>query len=104
MTLPAEVTPEPTATTGTGPDTGPDTGAGTGPGTGRPPYRWRWAALFVVLAGEVMDLLDALVTNIAGPSIRAGLGGSSSVIQWLGASYTLAMAAGLITGGRLGDL
>ena len=47
------------------------------------PYRWRWVALFVILAAEVMDLLDALVTNIAGPSIRADLGGSASTLQWL---------------------
>jgi EmrB/QacA subfamily drug resistance transporter len=68
------------------------------------PYQWRWVALFVLLAAEVMDLLDALITNIAAPSIRADLGGSASTIQWLGASYTLAMAVGLITGGRLGDI
>ncbi|MEV6367589.1 MFS transporter [Micromonospora musae] len=68
------------------------------------PYRWRWLALAVILAAEVMDLLDALVTNLAGPAIRADLGGSASLIQWLGAGYTLAMAIGLITGGRLGDL
>ncbi|MEW9533246.1 MFS transporter [Microbispora sp. NPDC049125] len=67
-------------------------------------YRTRWAALFVILAAEVMDLLDALVTNIAAPTIRADIGGGSSLIQWLGAGYTLAMAVGLITGGRLGDL
>ena len=35
-----------------------------------PPYRYRWIALFVILAVEVMDLLDSLVTTIAGPSIR----------------------------------
>ena len=35
------------------------------------PYRYRWVALFVILAVEVMDLLDALVTTIAGPVIRA---------------------------------
>ncbi|MEV1330612.1 MFS transporter [Micromonospora costi] len=69
-----------------------------------PPYRWRWLALAVILAAEVMDLLDALVTNLAGPAIRADLGGSESLIQWLGAGYTLAMAVGLVTGGRLGDL
>lgn len=69
-----------------------------------PAYRWRWVALFVILAAEVMDLLDALVTTIAGPSIRRDLGGSESLIQWLGAGYTLAMAVGLVTGGRLGDL
>src|SRR4051794_14203047 len=69
-----------------------------------PQYRYRWVALFVILAVEVMDLLDALVTNIAGPVIRADLGGSYSLIQWLGASYTLAMSIGLLTGGRLGDI
>ncbi|MEO3869256.1 DHA2 family efflux MFS transporter permease subunit [Nonomuraea sp. B12E4] len=68
------------------------------------PYRWRWAALFVILAAEVMDLLDALVTAIAAPTIQRELGGSDSLVQWLGAGYTLAMAVGLITGGRLGDL
>jgi EmrB/QacA subfamily drug resistance transporter len=68
------------------------------------PYRWRWAALFVILAAEVMDLLDALVTTIAAPTIQKDLGGSDSLVQWLGAGYTLAMAVGLITGGRLGDL
>jgi EmrB/QacA subfamily drug resistance transporter len=51
-----------------------------------------------------MDLLDSLVTNIAGPVIREELGGSYSLIQWLGAAYTLAMAIGLLTGGRLGDI
>lgn len=69
-----------------------------------PAYRWRWAALLVILAAEVMDMLDALITNIASPTIRAELGGSASVMQWLAAGYTLAMAVGLITGGRLGDL
>ncbi|WP_018566168.1 MFS transporter [Streptomyces sp. PsTaAH-124] len=68
------------------------------------PYRWRWAALFVILAAEVMDLLDAVVTNIAGPSIRADVGGGASTLQWLAAAYTLSMAVGLVTGGRLGDI
>ncbi|MGP3910744.1 MFS transporter [Nonomuraea sp. 10N515B] len=68
------------------------------------PYRWRWPALAVVLAGSVMELLDATVTNIAGPTMRAELGGGASLIQWLGAAYTLAMTAGLLTGGRLGDI
>ncbi|MEU8246151.1 MFS transporter [Nonomuraea sp. NPDC048916] len=68
------------------------------------PYQWRWIALAVILAAEVMDLLDALVTIIAAPTIQRELGGSASLVQWLGAGYTLAMAVGLITGGRLGDL
>ncbi len=68
------------------------------------PWPWRWIAMFVILAAEVMDLLDALATNIAAPSIRSDLGGSETLVQWLGASYTLAMAIGLLTGGRLGDI
>ncbi|MEV4250612.1 MFS transporter [Streptosporangium canum] len=77
-------------------DTGPPATAG--------PYRWRWIALCVILAAEAMDLLDSMITTIAAPSIQADLGGPSSMIQWLSAGYTLAMAVGLVTGGRLGDL
>ncbi|MEU0485515.1 MFS transporter [Streptosporangium sp. NPDC006013] len=77
----------------------------TGPSpTGAEPYRWRWVALCVVLTAEVMDLMDAMITTIAAPSIQKDLDGSSSMIQWLSAGYTMAMAVGLITGGRLGDL
>ncbi|MEV0127234.1 MFS transporter [Dactylosporangium sp. NPDC050688] len=73
------------------------------------PYRWRWAVLAVVLAAEVMDLLDATVIAIAGPSIRADLigvqtAGGTAFLQWLAAGYTLAFAVGLVTGGRLGDI
>ncbi|RJL30938.1 MFS transporter [Bailinhaonella thermotolerans] len=68
------------------------------------PYRWRWMALAVVLIAEIMDLLDATVTNIAAPAIRAELGGGNSLMQWIGAGYVLAFAVGLVTGGRLGDI
>ncbi|MFC7595530.1 MFS transporter [Terrabacter sp. GCM10028922] len=68
------------------------------------PHPWRWAALFVILAAEVMDLLDALVTVIAGPSVVRDIGGTSTSIQWFTAAYTVAMAAGLLLGGRLGDV
>ncbi|GAA2586176.1 MFS transporter [Actinomadura fulvescens] len=78
--------------------------ANPGAGAAQTLYRWRWAALFVILAGEILDLLDALITTIAAPTIRADIGGSAGMIQWLAAGYTLAMAVGLITGGRLGDL
>ncbi|WP_242902947.1 hypothetical protein [Actinomadura terrae] len=55
-------------------------------------YRWRWAGLCVILVGAVMDMLDALVTTIAAPSMRHDLGGSTSMIQWVGAADTTAMA------------
>jgi EmrB/QacA subfamily drug resistance transporter len=67
-------------------------------------YALRWPALFVILAAEIMDMMDALVTSIAGPTIVRDLGGGSTLIQWLSAGYTIAMAGGLLIGGRLGDI
>ena len=67
-------------------------------------YALRWPALFVILAAEVMDLLDALITSIAGPTIVRDLGGGQTLIQWLSAGYTIAMSSGLLIGGRLGDI
>ena len=67
-------------------------------------YALRWPALFVILTAEVMDLLDALITSIAGPTIVRDLGGDGTLIQWLAAGYTIAMASGLLVGGRLGDV
>ncbi len=64
----------------------------------------RWFVFVVVIAANVMDLVDATIVNVAGPSIRAALGGSASTLQWLAASYTLAFAVLLITGARLGDM
>jgi EmrB/QacA subfamily drug resistance transporter len=64
----------------------------------------RWFVFAVVIAANVMDLIDATIVNVAGPSIRAALGGSASTLQWLPAGYTLAFAVFLITGARLGDM
>lgn len=62
-----------------------------------------WAILVTLLAADIMDSLDASITNIAAPSIAASLGGGQMLIQWLGSSYALAMGIFLIIGGRLGD-
>ena len=64
----------------------------------------RWLAFAAVITASVMDLLDSTIAQVAAPSIRHDLGGSYSVIEWLTAAYALAMAVGLLTGGRLGDI
>jgi EmrB/QacA subfamily drug resistance transporter len=64
----------------------------------------RWFVFAVVVAADVMDLMDSTIVNVAGPSIRAALGGSASTLQWLSAGYTLAFAVFLVTGARLGDM
>ncbi|MGR6920077.1 MFS transporter [[Actinomadura] parvosata] len=61
------------------------------------------AALLVVLFGSFMDLLDATIVTVAAPAIARDLGADDAQIQWTIAAYTLALGAGLITGGRLGD-
>lgn len=67
-------------------------------------YHLRWIVAAVVLLANTMDLLDATIVNVAGPSIHDDLGGGASTIQWLSAGYTLAFAVFLIAGARLGDI
>ncbi|WP_330461869.1 MFS transporter [Streptomyces sp. NBC_00820] len=56
------------------------------------------------MTAAFMDLVDVTIVNIAIPSIEHDAGASFSQIQWITAGYALAFAAGLITGGRLGDI
>lgn len=63
-----------------------------------------WAALTVILAGIFICTLDFFIVNVALPSTQAELHASPSQIQFVVAGYGLALAAGLITAGRLGDL
>jgi EmrB/QacA subfamily drug resistance transporter len=74
--------------------------------TGAPPGggRARGVAVAVVMLAVAMDMLDASVVGVALPTLRADLGVGAATLQWLSAGYTLAFAALLITGGRLGDM
>nr|WP_225885122.1 MULTISPECIES: MFS transporter [Streptomyces] len=56
------------------------------------------------MTAAFMDLVDVTIVNIAIPTLRQNFGASTSAIQWITAGYALAFAAGLITGGRLGDI
>jgi EmrB/QacA subfamily drug resistance transporter len=66
--------------------------------------RRRWFALAIVMTAAFMDLVDVTIVNVAIPSIQRDAGATFSQIQWITAGYALAFAAGLITGGRLGDI
>ncbi|KOV62570.1 MFS transporter [Streptomyces sp. NRRL WC-3618] len=68
------------------------------------PDRRRWFALAIVMTAAFMDLVDVTIVNVAIPSIQREAGASFSQIQWITAGYALAFAAGLVTGGRLGDI
>ncbi|MVO90435.1 MFS transporter [Streptomyces sp. p1417] len=64
----------------------------------------RWYALAVILCAAFMDLLDVTIVNVAITSIQKDIDAGYSAIAWITAGYTLAFAALLITGGRLGDI
>src|SRR5437868_7995401 len=68
------------------------------------PLRGAWLVLVVVVIADIMDLIDSSIANLAGPSIRADLGGGQATVQWVLSAYTAAFALGLVTSGRLGDL
>ena len=63
----------------------------------------RWLILGIVLAAEIMDLLDSTIVNVAGPSLEEKLSATPAGLQWVIGGYTLTLGAGLILGGRLAD-
>jgi DHA2 family methylenomycin A resistance protein-like MFS transporter len=68
----------------------------------RPPDRTgRAAALVAICLGSFVIQLDATIVNVALPSIGRSVGGSVSVLQWVVDSYTLVLAAGMLTAGSL---
>ncbi|WP_283135082.1 MFS transporter [Rhizohabitans arisaemae] len=59
--------------------------------------------LAAILIAEFVELLDATIVSVAAPAIAEDLNAGEATLQWMIAGYTLAMGAGLIVGGRLGD-
>ncbi|MEU3570135.1 MFS transporter [Kitasatospora sp. NPDC036755] len=57
----------------------------------------------VVLTATFMTALDIFVVNVALPSLQGDLGAGPDAVQWVMAGFSLALAAGLVTAGRLGD-
>ena len=57
--------------------------------------------LAAAVLGFFMITLDAVVVNVALPSIRAGLGGGITGLQWVVDGYTLMFAALLLSAGSL---
>ena len=51
-----------------------------------------------------MSALDVFIVNVAIPSMQRDLHASDSAVQWVVAGFGLAVAAGVITAGRLGDM
>src|SRR5689334_13713327 len=63
-----------------------------------------WLAMAVVLTGTFVVTLDFFIVNVAIPATQADLQAGAGAMQLVIAAYGIALAAGLILGGRLGDL
>lgn len=60
--------------------------------------------LLVILSAAFMVVLDFFIVIVALPAIGAALNASQASLQLIVAGYAIANAAGLVAGGRLGDL
>ncbi|WP_131736811.1 MFS transporter [Actinomadura roseirufa] len=63
-----------------------------------------WGALALVMVGTFLTVLDYFITNVAIPTIETDLDASHAQTQLVVIGYGVTFTAGMITGGRLGDL
>jgi EmrB/QacA subfamily drug resistance transporter len=83
---------------------GTSRGHDTGDGHGDDAPRRPWTVLVLMLAAQVMVVLDVSVVNVALPSIAADLQLSSGDYQWAVSAYVLLSGGLLLLGGRMADL
>src|SRR3954453_20340118 len=75
-------------------------------GTHPPPDEPRrpWTTFALMIAAQVMVILDVSVVNVALPSIGRGLQLSGADYQWVVSAYVLLSGGLLLLGGRIADL
>ncbi|RAV11962.1 MFS transporter [Mycolicibacterium sp. GF69] len=62
-----------------------------------------WHALWAMMVGFFMILVDATIVAVANPSIMARFDASYDAVLWVTSAYLLAYAVPLLVAGRLGD-
>ena len=63
-----------------------------------------WNALWAMMVGFFMILLDATIVAVANPTIMQRLGADYDGVIWVTSAYLLAYAVPLLVSGRLGDV
>ena len=62
-----------------------------------------WAAIWSMLIGVFMLMVDSLIVAVANPTIQEKLNTSLTATIWVTSAYMLAIAVPLLVAGRLGD-
>ena len=62
-----------------------------------------WPALWALVIGFFMILVDSTIVSIANPAIMRDLGTDLTAVLWVTSAYLLAYAVPLLITGRLGD-
>jgi len=68
-----------------------------------PPEVSPWPALWALVVGFFMILIDMTIVSIATPAVQADFGASVDDVVWVTSAYLLAYAVPLLITGRLGD-
>ncbi|WP_447637327.1 MFS transporter [Flavobacterium microcysteis] len=63
----------------------------------------KWSLLVLVSTAVFLSVIDIFVVNVAIPSIKIGIKGTDTDMQWVIVLYVLGYASFLIAGGRAGD-
>jgi EmrB/QacA subfamily drug resistance transporter len=62
-----------------------------------------WTALWAMMIGFFMIMVDSTIVAIANPTIKAGLHAGYDAVVWVTSAYLLGYAVVLLVAGRLGD-
>ncbi|WP_269078799.1 DHA2 family efflux MFS transporter permease subunit [Demequina globuliformis] len=66
-------------------------------------HRSPWPALWALVLGFFMILVDTTIVSIANPTIQSDLGATTTQVIWVTSAYLLSYAVPLLITGRLGD-
>ena len=72
-------------------------------GPGAPPEANPWHALWALVVGFFMILVDTTIVAVATPALMTSLGAGVNQVVWVTSAYLLAYAVPLLITGRLGD-